>query len=72
MDGDSNADLYALNLSTLKWTILDCPSKPKGRDDHSACSSFDKEGLMFIFGGYVDGGKANDMWKFNFETNEWT
>ncbi len=27
---------------------------------------------MFIFGGYVDGGKSNDLWKFNFETNEWT
>lgn len=27
---------------------------------------------MYVFGGYVDGGKTNELWKFDFETNEWT
>lgn len=26
---------------------------------------------MFIFGGYVNGGKANDLWKYDYENNEW-
>eukprot|EP00347_Sterkiella_histriomuscorum_P002778 403366836 len=74
IESDSNKDLYALNLNTMNWTIVDqssCEKVPAARDDHSACLD-DKEGLMIIFGGYVMGGKANDLWCYNFEQNEWT
>jgi hypothetical protein len=27
---------------------------------------------MYIFGGYVKGGKSNDLWRFHFETSTWT
>ena len=26
---------------------------------------------MFIFGGYVRGGKSNDLWRYDFEANQW-
>lgn len=26
---------------------------------------------MFIFGGYVRGGKSNDLWKYDFANNQW-
>ncbi len=71
--GETNEDLYMLNLKTMKWQILglkDAGAKPPARDDHSAC--FDQaNGSMFIFGGYVRGGKANDLWKFDIQSQTW-
>jgi hypothetical protein len=26
---------------------------------------------MYVFGGYVDGGKVNDLWQYDIEKNEW-
>ena len=26
---------------------------------------------MFIFGGYVRGGKSNDLWRYDFTANQW-
>ena len=26
---------------------------------------------MFIFGGYVRGGKSNDLWRYDFAANQW-
>ena len=27
---------------------------------------------MIVFGGFVDSGRENDLWEFNFETGKWT
>lgn len=27
---------------------------------------------MYIFGGYVHGGKSNDLWCYHFDSNKWT
>lgn len=73
IEADSNKNIYALNLETMNWTIVDqshLESIPVERDDHAACTSTDDD-AMFIFGGYVNGGKANDLWKFDYEKNEW-
>lgn len=43
---------------------------PKGRDDHAACAGAEEK-EMYIFGGYVEGDKSNELWKFDFETKEW-
>jgi len=41
------------------------------RDDHAAV--FDGElGVMYIFSGYVNGDKSNDMWKFDLASKQWT
>jgi len=43
----------------------------EARDDHSA--AFDeKNGCFYIFGGYVNGDKSNDLWKFDLNTSNWT
>jgi hypothetical protein len=26
---------------------------------------------MYVFGGYVNGGKSNDLWKYDLENNDW-
>jgi hypothetical protein len=39
----------------------------EARDDHSA--AFDEQnGVFYIFGGYVNGDKSNDLWKFDLNT----
>lgn len=48
-------------MRNFKWSIVDCQNGPKGRDDHSGCDG-ESGKFMYIFGGYVDGGKANDLW----------
>lgn len=71
--GDSNLRMFTLNLKSQTWGVIDKSANelmPAARDDHSACSSEDTNS-MFIFGGYVRGGKANDLWRYDFETNEW-
>lgn len=58
----------------MNWTIVDqssCEQVPPARDDHSACLSEDEQS-MYIFGGYVHGGKSNDLWRFDFEGIQWT
>ena len=68
---ESNKKMYCLNFPTLKWSIIDTTNGPKERDDHSACPSPDRS-IMYIFGGYVDGDKSNELWQYEFETNQWT
>jgi len=59
-------------LQSLEWTTLAKPEIcPKGRDDHASCQSSDKS-LLYVFGGYVAGSKANDLWAYNIESNSWT
>ena len=44
-----------------------CPE----RDQHSSC--FDDQGaIMYVFGGYVKGDKANDMWLYSLNESKWT
>lgn len=52
----------------MNWTHKDKEGEwPKARDDHAA--SYDTQtGRMFIFGGYVEGGKSNDLWKLDIKT----
>lgn len=42
---------------------------PKARDDHSACQN---DNSLYVFGGYVEGSKANDLWKFDLDAKTWT
>lgn len=65
--------MYCLDLKSSKWTSLDKSHGdwPLARDDHSACFS-QESGCMYIFGGYVNGSKSNDLWKFDTNTHTWT
>jgi N-acetylneuraminic acid mutarotase len=69
---DSNSKIYSLNLDNNEWKVIESGNEaPIGRDDHAAC--FDEETKTFyVFGGYVDGDKANDLWKYDTANNTWT
>ena len=64
VEGDSNKNIFALNLNSLNWSIVEKPADgvmPTERDDHAASLSDDGES-MYVVGGYVRGGKSNDLW----------
>lgn len=44
--------------------------KCEARDDHA--SAFDpKSKLLYVFGGYVNGDKSNDMWSYDLVNDSW-
>ena len=70
---DSNSEMYTIDLEELEWQTVEVENpekRPKGRDDYAGC--FEPEGGdFFLFGGYADGTKSNDLWKFNVANKEW-
>ena len=46
---------------------LQCPE----RDDF-ACVYDKSKDCVYIFGGYINGDKSNDLWRFNFLSNKWS
>lgn len=69
-DGDCNGELFCLNLKSLEWRVVhsDSEDKAKSRDDHSMAPSDDG---FYIFGGFVDGKRMNDLYKFTYESKKW-
>ena len=70
---DSNEQFLELDLKTLHWDQHESETSekvPQGRDDHA--HYFDKENeMLYIFGGYVGGAKANDLWKYDLNQKIW-
>jgi hypothetical protein len=77
----SNGDFWILDLKTNMWKNQVITTKAKkgdvtqnpsceARDDHA--SHFDPTSkILYVFGGYVNGDKSNDMWSFNLTTEVW-
>ena len=42
----------------------------EARDDH-ACVFDEEKTCMYIFGGYVNGDKSNDLWKYDLNASRW-
>jgi hypothetical protein len=43
----------------------------EARDDHASC--FDENSkILYVFGGYVNGDKSNDMWQYDLKNELWT
>ena len=68
----TNEDIYKLDLDSQKWNRI--PSDEKGcppRDDNGY--AFDAQThKLYIFGGYINGDKSNDLWEYNITKNSWT
>ena len=68
---DSNENFLELDLKSMYWTKAEDDKsevRPQARDDHSFYH--DKESnLVYVFGGYVSGGKSYDLWKYDLEQN---
>lgn len=69
-NGESNEDLLCLNFKSLEWRVVhsDSEDKAKPRDDHSMAAANDG---FYIFGGFVNGKRMNDLYKFTYETRTW-
>ena len=71
---DSNNSIFELDLNSGSWSKFDLDPEsavPEARDDHSYY--YDKESAsLYIFGGYVGGGKSNDLWKLSMTDKKWT
>lgn len=70
----TNGDFFKLSLYDQKWEHqdlkCDSPDCCPARDDHAAV--FDENrNMMYVFGGYVNGDKSNDMWKYNLMDETW-
>jgi N-acetylneuraminic acid mutarotase len=64
-----NKSVYALNLVTFDWRLLSTTDGPGTLDDHTAVA-FKSD--MFVFGGFSDSGRTNDVWVFNTDEKKWT
>ena len=71
--------MYTLDLHSYKWEILQPVSNnggdikqrgqiPEPRDEHTALIY---EGAMIIYGGFVNGERTSDIYKYYFKENKW-
>ncbi|CAF0881963.1 unnamed protein product [Didymodactylos carnosus] len=64
-------ELFKFDFVSLTWTELKPTNEltvPSKRCKHSAVVY---QNFMYIFGGWDSSGKLNDMYRYNFQTNEW-
>jgi len=69
-DASNNKSLYSLDMSTFEWKIIEPAGgkKPEGRDDHTMVSS---DGNLYVFGGFVEGKRMNDLYSYDIQANTW-
>jgi len=69
----NRAHLYKLNLSTKIWERLENNSKNhhygQSRDGHSACCN---SKCMYVFGGFKNGERTNEVLIYHFQYNQWS
>lgn len=63
-------DFYQFNFESLEWSLVETTGQvppPSPRDSHSAVICGDS---MYLFGGST-GSARNDLYSFNFQTDQW-
>lgn len=66
----TNKEILQLSLSSNRWTTYSVPEDVPCKEDHAA--AFDsKAEKCYIFGGYIDGDKSNDIWSFDLGSRKW-
>jgi N-acetylneuraminic acid mutarotase len=70
---EPNEKMFALDMrsSPFKWEIVEpmpLGDNPKTRDEHSACYY---DNSMIIFGGFVNGLRTNQVYRFHFLSKKW-
>jgi N-acetylneuraminic acid mutarotase len=67
--GENNPYMYQLDMNSYKWTKKETTGHVlAGRDDHSICLDGDN---LYMFGGFVNGVRQNDLYVYNFPANKW-
>ena len=79
-NGDENTKFFSLDIKSFRWEIIQSVSYynvvtnlqrgqvPETRDEHTAIIY---EGSMIIFGGFVNGVRSNDIYRYYFNDNRW-
>lgn len=71
--GKSNGymnDVYRYHIDRRLWERVDCKDGPSRRYGHSVVEWSDD---IYVYGGFDDFGlRCNDVWRYNWRTNEWT
>ncbi|CAK9103509.1 Dynein alpha chain [Durusdinium trenchii] len=63
-------DVWALNLDSFRWTELLCHGNPPApRSGHCA---FQKDGFVYIFGGWNGESQFNDLFMLDVENKDWS
>jgi hypothetical protein len=57
-----------LDLTTMEWNSID--SGQKSRDDFAYIFDDQNEDL-YVFGGFLEGYKSSDLWKFSVSDSKW-
>ena len=68
-DSDSKREtamMHMLDLNTFEWESVN--SGQKCRDDFAFTFDETTE-TLYVFGGFLDGYKSNDLWSFNVRDN---
>eukprot|EP00930_Biecheleria_cincta_P103951 TRINITY_DN9605_c0_g4_i1.p1 TRINITY_DN9605_c0_g4~~TRINITY_DN9605_c0_g4_i1.p1 ORF type:complete len:4232 (-),score=759.91 TRINITY_DN9605_c0_g4_i1:457-13152(-) len=63
-------DVWTLNLDSYRWTELICHGNPPA--PRSGHASFQKEGLVFVFGGWNCESQFNDLFMLDIENKDWS
>ena len=71
---EPNEKMYSLDMksSPYKWEIIEpipIGDHPKTRDEHSACL-YDNNSMV-IFGGFVNGVRTNEVYRYHFNSRKW-
>jgi Rab9 effector protein with kelch motifs len=62
--------LWSLDLKTLRWEVVSSRGEvPITRDDHTAVLY--EGNSMFVFGGFVEGERTNEVIRYYFKENRW-
>jgi N-acetylneuraminic acid mutarotase len=68
-NGENNEHVYQFDMNSNKWSKLNTTGDaPTPRDDHCLAQ---EEDTVYIFGGFSNGVRCNDLYKFSFESNAW-
>ena len=75
--GERTNDMYIFSFKNKTWKKIEPAGYkvPSPRVGHSAAIGYDPQNgdCMYVFGGKDDdNNKLNDVWKFNFQSREWT
>lgn len=65
-------DLYALNLTSFEWSMIDLSWQPQAPTSRGGCTCVRKDNIWYLVGGGNLSGQKNDVYSLDFNTFQWT
>ncbi len=64
-------DFYKLNCDTGEWTMINA-NGPPGERGRASMVSDPENGYLYLFGGQIEFGDTNSLWRYNIAANIWS